>query len=60
MPRKKIYVAYTGGTIGMKKSEQGYVPVAGHLSDCVQKMPEFFREEMPEFVIHEYLSLIHI
>lgn len=58
MPRKKIYVAYTGGTIGMKKSEQGYVPVAGHLSDCVQKMPEFFREEMPEFVIHEYCPLM--
>lgn len=58
MPRKKIYVAYTGGTIGMKKSAQGYVPVAGHLSQCVESMPEFFREEMPEFTINEYSPLM--
>lgn len=58
MPRKKIYVAYTGGTIGMKKSTQGYVPVAGHLSQCVENMPEFFRDEMPEFTINEYCPLM--
>ncbi|MDV6326981.1 asparaginase [Idiomarina sp. Sol25] len=58
MPRKKIYVAYTGGTIGMKKSAQGYVPVAGHLSRCVENMPEFFRDEMPEFTINEYSPLM--
>lgn len=58
MPRKKIYVAYTGGTIGMKKSAQGYVPVAGHLSQCVENMPEFFRDEMPEFTINEYCPLM--
>lgn len=56
--RKRIYVAYTGGTIGMQKSAQGYVPVAGHLSQCVERMPEFFREEMPEFTIHEYQPLM--
>jgi len=58
LPRKKIYVAYTGGTIGMKKSAQGYVPVAGHLSSCVENMPEFFRDEMPEFTISEYCPLM--
>ncbi|PWW39213.1 asparaginase [Idiomarina loihiensis] len=58
MARKKIYVAYTGGTIGMKKSAQGYVPVAGHLSRCVENMPEFFRDEMPEFTINEYSPLM--
>lgn len=58
MSRKKIYVAYTGGTIGMKKSAQGYVPVAGHLSRCVENMPEFFRDEMPEFTINEYNPLM--
>ncbi|MGM0905481.1 MAG: asparaginase [Pseudomonadota bacterium] len=58
MSRKKIYVAYTGGTIGMKKSAQGYVPVAGHLSRCVENMPEFFRDEMPEFTINEYCPLM--
>jgi L-asparaginase len=56
--KKRIYVAYTGGTIGMKESAQGYVPVKGHLSDSIRNMPDFHRDEMPEFVINEYKPLI--
>jgi L-asparaginase len=26
MQKKSIYVAYTGGTIGMQRSEHGYIP----------------------------------
>lgn len=58
MNKKRIYVAYTGGTIGMQKSEHGYVPVPGFLSDTVRQMPEFYREEMPQFDIHEYHPVI--
>ncbi|GGW77088.1 asparaginase [Alteromonas halophila] len=56
--RKRIYVAYTGGTIGMRPSSQGYVPAPGFLSDTLKKMPEFHRPEMPEFTLHEYDNLI--
>lgn len=56
--KKQIYVAYTGGTIGMRPSSQGYVPVAGFLSETLANMPEFHRDEMPNFDIHEYDSLI--
>ena len=56
--RKHIYIAYTGGTIGMKPSKQGYVPAAGFLSDTLKKMPEFHRSEMPLFTLHEYDNLI--
>jgi len=56
--KKRIYIAYTGGTIGMKASDNGYIPVKGHLTDSIMAMPEFHREEMPEFSIHEYLPLI--
>ena len=31
MQKKSIFVAYTGGTIGMQRSEHGYIPVSGHL-----------------------------
>lgn len=55
---KRIYVAYTGGTIGMKKSDQGYIPVNGHLTDSLNALPEFHRDEMPEFTINEYQPLI--
>jgi L-asparaginase len=56
--KKKIYVAYTGGTIGMQQSAQGFVPVPGFLAHTVEAMPEFFRAEMPDFTIHEYQPLI--
>ncbi|HBV40992.1 MAG TPA: L-asparaginase 1 [Erwinia sp.] len=58
MQKKSIYVAYTGGTIGMQRSEHGYVPVSGHLQNQLAKMPEFHRTEMPDFTIHEYQPLI--
>ncbi|EFP97394.1 asparaginase [Vibrio caribbeanicus] len=59
MARKHIYIAYTGGTIGMQKSEgHGYVPVAGFMEQQLAAMPEFHRPEMPEYTIHEYTPLI--
>lgn len=56
--KKSIYIAYTGGTIGMKHSSQGYIPVSGYLQAQLLKMPEFTRAEMPDFTIHEYSPLI--
>ncbi|PCH97654.1 MAG: L-asparaginase 1 [Gammaproteobacteria bacterium] len=56
--KKRIYVAYTGGTIGMKKSDQGYIPVDGHLTESINALPDFHRNEMPEFTINEYQPLI--
>ena len=55
---KHIYIAYTGGTIGMKPSAQGYVPAAGFLGNTLSNMPEFHRPEMPLFTLHEYDNLI--
>ncbi len=58
MTKKRIYIAYTGGTIGMKASKQGYIPVTGHLTESIAAMPDFHRDEMPEFTINEYSPLI--
>lgn len=58
MQKKSIYVAYTGGTIGMQRSSQGYIPVSGHLQQQLAQMPEFHRPEMPDFTIHEYQPLM--
>ncbi|NSL63879.1 asparaginase [Yersinia pestis] len=58
MQKKSIYVAYTGGTIGMQRSDNGYIPVSGHLQRQLALMPEFHRPEMPDFTIHEYAPLI--
>jgi L-asparaginase len=56
--KKRIYVAYTGGTIGMMQSTQGFVPAKDHLSESINALPEFHRSEMPEFTINEYQPLI--
>ncbi|KID05134.2 L-asparaginase 1 [Hafnia alvei] len=58
MQKKSIYVAYTGGTIGMQRSENGYIPVSGHLQRQLALMPEFHRPEMPDFTLHAYEPLI--
>ncbi|QCI22968.1 asparaginase [Buchnera aphidicola] len=58
MKKKFIYIAYTGGTIGMQKSTRGYIPISGHLQKQLLKMPEFYSEEIPNFIIKEYNPLI--
>jgi L-asparaginase len=55
---KRIYVAYTGGTIGMMQSTQGFVPAKCHLTESIRALPEFHRSEMPDFTISEYHPLI--
>nr|MBA2814494.1 L-asparaginase 1 [Candidatus Pantoea persica] len=51
-------IPYTGGTIGMQCSAQGYIPVSGHLQQQLANMPEFHRPEMPSFTINEDHPLI--
>ncbi|HEV3038213.1 MAG TPA: asparaginase [Candidatus Angelobacter sp.] len=56
--KKRIYITYTGGTIGMKKSSQGWVPAPGYLQEQMQKSPVFHSEGMPEYTIHEFSPLL--
>lgn len=58
MHKKSIYVAYTGGTIGMQRSEPGLYSGFRHLQRQLALMPEFHRPEMPDFTIHEYAPLM--
>ena len=53
MKRKRIYIAYTGGTIGMKKSSRSHIPAEGFLTQTVTNKAEFNREEIHLFHIHE-------
>ena len=58
MQKKSIYVAYTGGTIGMQRSEQGYIPVSGHLQRQLALMPEFHRPEMPDLLPDAFQAML--
>lgn len=56
--RPRVYVAYTGGTVGMKRGDDGYVPTPGLLEEFLRRVPELAAEGIPEFVVHEYDTLL--
>jgi L-asparaginase len=56
--KKSVYIAYTGGSIGMKRTPKGYAPASGYLKERMAEMPELRGPIMPEYVIHTYEPLI--
>ncbi|HYI13571.1 MAG TPA: asparaginase domain-containing protein, partial [Thermoanaerobaculia bacterium] len=56
--RKRVYIIYTGGTIGMKRTRSGYVPASGYLQSQMSQMPELRHESMPSYTIEEYDPLL--
>ncbi len=56
--RKRVYIAYTGGTIGMRPTQEGYAPTPGYLQSLVAGFPEFSQPSMPAYTIHEYEPLL--
>jgi L-asparaginase len=56
--RKRVYIAYTGGTIGMKSTEVGYVPATGYLEKLMNNIPELKSDILPDYHICEYEPLL--
>ncbi|WP_062270526.1 asparaginase [Endozoicomonas arenosclerae] len=55
---KKIYVIYTGGTIGMKPTDSGYAPSGNMQALLDEKLPPHVRKGLPDFDLVEYDQLI--
>ena len=55
---KRLYIAYTGGTIGMSRTPDGYAPAPGFLAAQMAAMPELADPRMPGYDIHEYDPLL--
>jgi L-asparaginase len=55
---KRLYIAYTGGTIGMRRTADGYAPAAGYLASQMAAMPELTDPAMPGYDLHEYAPLL--
>lgn len=55
--KRTVYIAYTGGTIGMKRTPGGYRPAPGFLAEQLAT-PAFRHPELPETVLHEYAPLL--
>jgi L-asparaginase len=56
--RKRVYIAYTGGTIGMKSTGDGYVPATGYLEKLMNTIPELKSDILPDYQICEYEPLL--
>jgi len=56
--RRRVFVAYTGGTIGMARSARGYTPAPGSLQEQMAAMPELAHASMPDVTVHEYEPLL--
>jgi len=55
---KRVLVIYTGGTIGMVSSDQGYVPAPGFEARLRQHINEDVLRQLPEFEVLELEQLI--
>ncbi|MBQ4424487.1 MAG: type I asparaginase [Lachnospiraceae bacterium] len=49
--KKKICLIYTGGTIGMVKSEAGYVPAGQAFLNVLEQLPELYFPDFPDYEV---------
>jgi len=55
---KKILMIYTGGTIGMVPSPQGYIPSSRALYEQLEAIPDFRHPAMPDYEVVEFHPLL--
>ena len=56
--KKRVCIVYTGGTIGMRRTTDGYVPEAGLDALLADMLPTHMLADMPELTLYEYEHLI--
>jgi L-asparaginase len=58
MDKPRVCILYTGGTIGMRETPDGYAPAPGYLSAQMQALPEFQHPALPDYDIQEFEPLL--
>lgn len=58
MNNKKICIIYTGGTIGMVSTENGFAPCKGNLQRVMDSIPDFKDDSLPSWDIIEFDELL--
>ena len=58
MKSNKVLIIYTGGTIGMKKTEQGYRPAPRFLDEELHSIPDLSRADFPSWELCEMNPLL--
>lgn len=55
---KKVLIIYTGGTIGMKKTEKGYSPISGYFSSALSEIADLRSNDVPSWELYEMSELL--
>lgn len=55
---KRICIIYTGGTIGMERTENGYEPGKEPFADIMARISDFSSPELPEYDVIEFSPLL--
>ena len=55
---KNVLIIYTGGTIGMTRTENGYAPRAGYFRAALDGISDLHSEEMPAWDFLELSPLL--
>lgn len=55
---KRVFIAYTGGTIGMRPSDQGWAPEPGFLEEEMRQIQVFSDQRVPRYDIAEFSPLL--
>lgn len=58
MDKPRVCILYTGGTIGMRETPDGYAPAPGYLSAQMRALPEFQHPALPDYDIQEFDPLL--
>ena len=55
---KRVCIIYTGGTIGMVPTRDGYQPKEGYFSGELEKIRDLYSDAMPKWDLIEYDPLL--
>ena len=58
MKNNRVLLIYTGGTIGMKKTDRGYMPAPGFFADALKGISDLWRDDFPDFDLEEMSPLL--
>lgn len=55
---KKVLIIYTGGTIGMKRTDCGYMPATGFIAEALASIADMSRSDFPLWDLYEMSPLL--
>ena len=56
--KPRVFIVYTGGTIGMKRGADGYHPIPGHLGELLAGIARLHAPGMPLVTLYEFDPLL--